>query len=60
MAKYEFHKVYNGPRGPHLSFLTRYSLTRQRRKPEESISIHPSSTYSGKSRFEKDEVSVNG
>jgi hypothetical protein len=32
MAKFDFWKVYQGPRGPHLSQLTKYTVSKERKE----------------------------
>jgi len=46
MAKYEFHREYVGPRGPHLNHLTKYTLTKERRM---TGSAKPAKLASGRS-----------
>ncbi len=49
MAKYNFFENYQGPRGPHLNFLTHYSRSREHRETKFDTSIHPFGRASGHS-----------
>jgi hypothetical protein len=50
MAKFDFWKVYQGPRGPHLSQLTKYTVSKERK---ETGSMKPGKLASGRTRIQR-------